>query len=189
MKLWEGRFDKPTAVNADSFNDSLPFDKKLWKEDIIASVAHATMLGKCGIISEDEADKICTGLDSIYSDIENGKIEIAGAEDIHSFVENELVARIGDTGKKLHTARSRNDQVATDFRLHVRGSLEKLTDALIGLVNSLADNADKGLKYIMPGYTHLRKAQPMCAGHFWNAYAEMFLRDLDRVSAPQPRGE
>ncbi|MDE6597013.1 MAG: argininosuccinate lyase [Clostridia bacterium] len=187
MKIWEGRFDKPTAVNADSFNDSLPFDKKLWKEDIIASVAHATMLGKCGIIAEDEADKICAGLDSIYSDIENGKIEIVGAEDIHSFVENELVARIGDTGKKLHTARSRNDQVATDFRLYVRGSLEKLTDALIGLVNSLADNADKGLKYVMPGYTHLRKAQPMCAGHFWNAYAEMFLRDLDRVSATKER--
>ncbi|MDE6001318.1 MAG: argininosuccinate lyase, partial [Clostridia bacterium] len=187
MKLWEGRFDKPTAVNADSFNDSLPFDKKLWKEDIIASVAHATMLGKCGIIFQEEADKICAGLDAIYSDIENAKINIAGAEDIHSFVENELVARIGDTGKKLHTARSRNDQVATDFRLYVRGSLERLSQSLVSLVNALADNADKGLKFIMPGYTHLRKAQPMCAGHFWNAYAEMFLRDLDRVVQTKER--
>ncbi|MDE7306537.1 MAG: argininosuccinate lyase, partial [Clostridia bacterium] len=187
MKLWEGRFDKPTAVNADSFNDSLPFDKKLWKEDIIASVAHATMLGKCGIILQEEADKICAGLDAIYSDIENAKINIAGAEDIHSFVENELVARIGDTGKKLHTARSRNDQVATDFRLYVRGSLERLSQSLVSLVNALADNADKGLKFIMPGYTHLRKAQPMCAGHFWNAYAEMFLRDLDRVVQTKER--
>ena len=187
MKLWEGRFDKPTAVNADSFNDSLPFDKKLWKEDIIASVAHASMLGKCGIISEAEADKICAGLDNIYSDIENAKLNVVGAEDIHSFIENELVLRIGDTGKKLHTARSRNDQVATDFRLYVRSSLEHVSESLVSLVNSLTANAEKGLKYVMPGYTHLRKAQPMCAGHFWNAYAEMFLRDLDRVANTKER--
>ena len=102
MKLWEGRFENPTAANADGFNDSLPFDKKLWKEDITASVAHATMLGKQKIITETETEKITDGLRAVYTDIESGKLEIVGAEDIHSFVENELVMRIGDAGKKLH---------------------------------------------------------------------------------------
>ena len=187
MKLWQGRFEEPTAKDADDFNDSLPFDKKLWREDITASVAHARMLGKCGIISEAECDEICGGLEAIYADIESGATEIKDAEDIHSFVENELVARIGDSGKKLHTARSRNDQVATDFRLYVRRADENAVKALCALVESLADKAESGLKYVMPGYTHLRKAQPMCAGHFFNAYAEMFLRDADRFYASRKR--
>ncbi|MGN0804311.1 MAG: argininosuccinate lyase [Candidatus Coproplasma sp.] len=181
MKLWEGRFDAPTAKNADLFGDSLPFDKQLWEVDITASIAHATMLGKCNIIPEEDAEKIIEGLKAIAQDIKDGKIEIAGAEDIHSFVENELVSRIGDAGKKLHTARSRNDQVATDFRLYARCSFDSLKDSLIALVEALTVKAQQGLKYIMPGYTHLRKAQPMCAGHFFNAYSEMFLRDIDRV--------
>lgn len=187
MKLWEGRFDAPTAKNADLFGDSLPFDKQLWAVDISASLAHAAMLGHCGIISIEDASTICKGLESIAGDIENGKLEIAGAEDIHSFVENELVARIGDAGKKLHTARSRNDQVATDFRLYVRGAFDNLSDSLIELINALVEKAKSGVKYIIPGYTHLRKAQPMCAGHIFNAYAEMFLRDLDRVCASRER--
>lgn len=187
MKLWEGRFDAPTAKNADLFGDSLPFDKQLWAVDISASLAHAAMLGHCGIISIEDASTICKGLESIASDIENGKLEIAGAEDIHSFVENELVARIGDAGKKLHTARSRNDQVATDFRLYVRGAFDNLSDSLIELINALVEKAKSGVKYVIPGYTHLRKAQPMCAGHIFNAYAEMFLRDLDRVCASRER--
>jgi argininosuccinate lyase len=187
MKLWEGRFDKPTAVNADAFNDSLPFDKKIWAEDITASIAHATMLGKCKIISDEECATICNGLKGIYSDIESGKIEISGGEDIHSFVENTLVSRIGEAGKKLHTARSRNDQVATDFRLYVRGSFTKLEKSLIALIESLSENAERAMPYIMPGYTHLRKAQPMCAGHFWNAYSEMFLRDLNRANEAKER--
>lgn len=187
MKLWEGRFENPTAANADGFNDSLPFDKKLWKEDITASVAHATMLGKQGIISQTETEKITDGLRAVYTDIESGKLEIAGAEDIHSFVENELVKRIGDAGKKLHTARSRNDQVATDFRLYARTAFEKTAHSLARLVTSLCGLAEKGLDFIMPGYTHLRKAQPMCAGHFWNAYSEMFLRDLDRIHGSAER--
>ncbi len=187
MKLWEGRFENPTAANADGFNDSLPFDKKLWKEDIAASVAHATMLGKQGIISQTETEKITDGLRAVYTDIESGKLEIAGAEDIHSFVENELVKRIGDAGKKLHTARSRNDQVATDFRLYARTAFEKTAHSLAKLVTSLCGLAEKGLDFIMPGYTHLRKAQPMCAGHFWNAYSEMFLRDLDRIHGSAER--
>lgn len=187
MKLWEGRFDNPTAKNADLFGDSLPFDKQLWAVDISASMAHAAMLGHCGIISLDEAKTICEGLESIAADIEAGKIEIVGAEDIHSFVENELVSRIGDAGKKLHTARSRNDQVATDFRLYVRGAFDNLTESLVGIVNALVEKASEGVKYIIPGYTHLRKAQPMCAGHVFNAYSEMFLRDLDRVCASRER--
>ena len=187
MKLWEGRFDAPTAKNADLFNDSLPFDRQLWAVDIMASIAHATMLGNCGIISESESRAICTALNDISADIESGKLEIRGAEDIHSFVENELVSRIGDTGKKLHTARSRNDQVATDFRLYVRAAFDSLTESLVWLVQSLTDCAKYALKYIMPGYTHLRKAQPMCAGHFFAAYAEMFMRDLDRVASSRAR--
>ncbi len=187
MKLWQGRFEEPTAKDADDFNDSLPFDKKLWREDITASVAHARMLGKCGIISAEESDGICGGLEAIYADIEAGNIEIKDAEDIHSFVENELVARIGDTGKKLHTARSRNDQVATDFRMYVRRSNDDVMAALKEIITSLTDKAESGLKYVMPGYTHLRKAQPMCAGHFFNAYAEMFMRDLDRFDAARKR--
>ena len=187
MKLWEGRFDAPTAKNADLFNDSLPFDRRLWAVDIAASIAHATMLGNCGIISFEESKSICDGLNAISEDIAEGKLEIEGAEDIHSFVENELVKRIGDAGKKLHTARSRNDQVATDFRLYARRADENAVKALCALVESLADKAESGLKYVMPGYTHLRKAQPMCAGHFFNAYAEMFLRDADRFYASRKR--
>lgn len=187
MKLWQGRFDNPTAKNADLYNDSLPFDRQLWAVDIMASIAHATMLGNCGIITQSEAKVICAGLNDISKDIEEGRLEIAGAEDIHSFVENELVSRIGDAGKKLHTARSRNDQVATDFRLYVRGAFDVLKDSLVNLVQSLVDKAEEGLHYTMPGYTHLRKAQPMCAGHFFNAYAEMFLRDIDRVQASRAR--
>ena len=187
MKLWEGRFDAPTAKNADLFNDSLPFDRRLWAVDIAASIAHATMLGNCGIISFEESKSICDGLNVISEDIAEGKLEIEGAEDIHSFVENELVKRIGDAGKKLHTARSRNDQVATDFRLYARGAFDGLTDSLVCLIESLCGKATEGLKLIMPGYTHLRKAQPMCAGHFFNAYSEMFLRDLDRVADSRRR--
>lgn len=187
MKLWQGRFEAPTAKNADLYNDSLPFDRQLWAVDIMASIAHATMLGNCDIITKDEAKAICNGLIEISEDIEAGRLEIKGAEDIHSFVENELVLRIGDAGKKLHTARSRNDQVATDFRLYARGAFDVLKESLVSLVSSLTLKAEEGIKYIMPGYTHLRKAQPMCAGHFFNAYSEMFLRDLDRVAASRER--
>lgn len=182
MKLWEGRFEKPVAKSLEEFNDSLPFDKALWRADITGSLAHADMLANCGIISVVEKDSICNGLKEIYEEIKSGKLEIAEAEDIHSFVEGELVKRIGDTGKKLHTARSRNDQVATDFRLYVMWAFEELKINLKNLVNALCERAGDGLDCIMPGYTHLRKAQPICAGHFFNAYSEMFLRDLERCS-------
>lgn len=189
MKLWEGRFDAPTAKNADLFGDSLPFDKNLWEVDIAASLAHAAMLGACGIISTDDVEKICNGLTAIAADIHEGKLEIVGAEDIHSFVENELVKRIGEAGKRLHTARSRNDQVATDMRLYARTAFDDLKNSLVKLVQSLIEKAEAGVKYIMPGYTHLRKAQPICAGHVFNAYAEMFMRDLDRVCASRKRAD
>ena len=187
MKLWEGRFDAPTAADADAFNESLSFDKKLWRADITASVAHATMLGKCGIISDEESATICEGLKGIYADIEAGKLAVEGQEDIHSFVENELVARIGQVGKKLHTARSRNDQVATDFRLYARASADRAIEALKAIISALLARAKETVKYIMPGFTHLRKAQPVNCAQYFNAYSEMFLRDLDRFSALRKR--
>ena len=187
MKLWEGRFDAPTAGDADAFNESLSFDKKLWRADITASVAHVTMLGRCGIISEEEANVIAEGLHSIYADIERGALAVEGAEDIHSFVENELVSRVGQVGKKLHTARSRNDQVATDMRLYVRASADKAIALLKEFIAVLLARAKETAGYIMPGFTHLRKAQPINCAQYFNAYSEMFLRDLDRFAALRKR--
>jgi len=187
MKLWEGRFSAPMSADADSFNESLSFDKKLYQADIAASVAHATMLGEQSIIAPQEAQAICDGLKEILADIENGTLAVAGAEDIHSFVEGELVRRIGDAGKKLHTARSRNDQVATDMRLYVRGSIDGAIALLRDLTETLLTRAHESLRYIMPGFTHLRKAQPINCGQYFLAYAEMFLRDLDRFSALRAR--
>ncbi len=183
MKLWQGRFDSPEAADADAFNESLSFDKKLWRADIEASVAHATMLGKCGILTAEEADAICAGLTGIFADIEAGRLAVEGQEDIHSFVEGELVSRIGQTGKKLHTARSRNDQVATDMRLYARDAVQSAIGLLKSLISALLARAKETVKYIMPGFTHLRKAQPVNCAQYFNAYSEMFLRDLDRFHA------
>ncbi len=182
MKLWEGRFAAPTAADADKFNESLSFDKKLYKADITASLAHSEMLGRCNIISEEDKTAIQEGLKSVLSDIESGKLEIAGQEDIHSFVENELVSRIGDAGKRLHTARSRNDQVATDFRLYARASAAEILRLLKELISTLVGLSEKNVSHIMPGYTHLRKAQPINCAQYFNAYGEMFLRDAQRFS-------
>lgn len=187
MKLWDGRFTEPMAKDADEFNESLSFDKQLYRADVKASIAHATMLGKCSIISEEEATAISDGLKGILADIESGKLIIEGAEDIHSFMENELVKRIGDTGKKLHTARSRNDQVATDMRLYVRDSIDRAMRLIWELANVIVDRAQEGISYIMPGFTHLRKAQPIRLGQYFLAYAEMFLRDIDRFDALRAR--
>lgn len=183
MKLWQGRFDSPEAADADAFNESLSFDRKLWRADIEASVAHATMLGKCGILTAEEADAICAGLRGIFADIEAGRLAVEGQEDIHSFVEGELVSRIGQTGKKLHTARSRNDQVATDMRLYARDAVQSAIGLLKSLISALLARAKETVKYIMPGFTHLRKAQPVNCAQYFNAYSEMFLRDLDRFHA------
>lgn len=187
MKLWEGRFDAPTAADADAFNESLSFDKQLWRADITASIAHVTMLGKCAILTEEEAETIAAGLRSIYAEIEAGKLIVEGAEDIHSFVENELVARVGQVGKKLHTARSRNDQVATDMRLYVRASADRAMELLKELISALIVRAKETAGYVMPGFTHLRKAQPINCAQYFNAYSEMFLRDLDRFFALRKR--
>ncbi len=187
MKLWQGRFDGQISAEADAFNESLSFDKQLYRADITASIAHATMLGKCNIVPLQEAESICAQLQAILADIENGVLPVEGAEDIHSFVEGELVKRIGDTGKKLHTARSRNDQVATDMRLYVRESIDKAVELLKSLIETLCRRAKESCKYIMPGFTHLRKAQPINCAQYFNAYSEMFLRDLDRFSALRTR--
>ena len=181
MKLWEGRFAQATAADADAFNECLSFDRKLYAQDIRGSIAHATMLGECGILTKEESGVICEGLESILRDIESGALAVEGYEDIHSFVETTLVERIGDTGKKLHTARSRNDQVATDFRLYVMDSINRMGDALCNIIDVLLKKAKASLGHIMPGYTHLRKAQPVNCAQYFNAYGEMFLRDLERL--------
>ncbi len=180
MKLWQGRFSAPIAADADAFNESLSFDKKLYKADITASLAHSEMLARCGVLSQEDKDAIHGGLKAILQEIQNGSLTIEGQEDIHSFVENELVSRIGDAGKRLHTARSRNDQVATDFRLYVKESAKEMIAALKGIISTLIEIADKHKTNIMPGYTHLRKAQPINCAQYFNAYAEMFMRDAER---------
>lgn len=182
MKLWEGRFTQPSAKSADDFNQSLSFDYKLYWHDILASIAHAKMLGETQIITKDESEKISDALVNILADIEKGSLPIEGAEDIHTFVENELTKRIGATGKKLHTARSRNDQVATDMRLYTKDSIVNVCDQIKALITTLLDIANNNVRFIMPGYTHLQKAQPISVAQYVNAYSEMFLRDLERFT-------
>lgn len=181
MKLWSGRFTAELNETAELFNDSLPFDREMYRQDIIGSIAHCKMLGKCGIIAAQESETICAALDGILDDIDGGKLEIANAEDIHSFVENELVKRAGDVGKKLHTARSRNDQVATDIRLYLRDCIDNTIGLLKTLVTTLADKAAEEKATAMPAYTHMQKAQPSTLGHYLCAYANMFLRDVQRL--------
>ena len=182
MKLWEGRFTQPSAKSADDFNQSLSFDYKLYWHDILASIAHVKMLGETQIIPKESADKISDTLVNILADIEKGSLQLEGAEDIHTFVEQELTKRIGATGKMLHTARSRNDQVATDLRLYVKDSIVNVCGHLKALVNTLLNIANNNVQYIMPGYTHMRRAQPISVAQYINAYSEMFLRDIERFT-------
>ena len=182
MKLWEGRFTQPSAQSADEFNQSLSFDYKLYWHDILASIAHVKMLGETQIIPKDEADKISDALVNILADIEKGNLEIEGAEDIHTFIEQELIKRLGEMGKKIHTARSRNDQVATDLRLYVKDSIVNICGHIRALINTLLDMANNNVQFIMPGYTHMRRAQPVSVAQYINAYSEMFLRDLERFT-------
>ena len=182
MKLWEGRFTQPSAKSADDFNQSLSFDYKLYWHDILASIAHVKMLGETQIIPKENAEKISDALVNILADIEKGTLQIEGAEDIHTFVENELVRRIGAVGKTMHTARSRNDQVATDLRLYAKDSIVNVCGHLRTLINTLLDIANNNVQYIMPGYTHLRRAQPVSVAQYFNAYSEMFLRDIERFT-------
>lgn len=182
MKLWEGRFEKGLDKTTNDFNSSISFDSRMYTEDIQGSIAHATMLGACGIIAEKEAERICEGLQGILKDLDTGALTIdPEAEDIHTFVEGELTARIGDAGKRLHTARSRNDQVALDVRLTLKKEAAGLVSQLQELIGVLCDQAETYADAVMPGYTHLQRAQPITFGHHLMAYAEMFLRDIGRL--------
>jgi len=181
MKLWGGRFQKETDRLVDDFNSSISFDQRLYREDIAGSIAHAAMLGKQGIIEPEEAQRIIEGLRDILAGIEAGEVEFSEAnEDIHMNVEAELTARIGDAGKRLHTARSRNDQVAVDFRLYVKRRTGVIVGLLLELEKVLVRKARENLKTVMPGYTHLQRAQPVTLAHYLMAYANMFKRDVTR---------
>ncbi|KAF1085085.1 Argininosuccinate lyase 1 [Sporotomaculum syntrophicum] len=181
-KLWGGRFQKETDRIVDDFHSSISFDCRLYRYDIIGSMAHAKMLAKVGIISRPEAEAIVSGLTGIMDDIEAGRVEFSvAAEDIHMNVEQLLIERIGEVGKKLHTARSRNDQVALDVRMYLRDELDGLGQLLAGLIGELLDIAEKHLATVMPGYTHLQRAQPITLAHHLLAYCQMFSRDIERL--------
>ena len=180
-KMWTGRTDGVTSQIADDFNSSIRFDKRLYKQDITGSIAHAAMLAKQNIITDDEAQTLITGLSGILADIDSGALEIdMNAEDIHMFVEQELTARLGEVGKKLHTARSRNDQVALDMRMYMREATDGIIEKLTSLISTVTDKAEEYKAAIMPGYTHLQRAQPVTLGHYLMAYVMMLLRDRER---------
>ena len=182
-QLWGGRFTGETDQMVYEFNASITFDKRLYRQDIEGSVAHVKMLGKQGILTEQETDAIVACLGEISADVEEGRLEITPEyEDIHSFVEANLIKRLGDTGKKLHTGRSRNDQVALDMRLYCRQEVAE-TDALLkGLLTTILAIMEAHTETIMPGFTHLQKAQPVTLAHHMGAYFEMFKRDRQRLS-------
>ena len=182
MKLWGGRFHKATDQLVNELNASISFDQRLYREDITGSMAHARMLGDCGIISKEDAAAIIGGLQGILADIEAGKVTFtADNEDIHMNVEALLTARIGDAGKRLHTARSRNDQVALDFRMYVREQIPVMVSQLLELETVLCRQAKKYQTAVMPGYTHLQRAQPISFAQHLMAYASMFRRDVTRL--------
>ena len=187
-KMWAGRTEGNVSKIADDFNSSIHFDSKMYKQDIRGSLAHALMLKTQNIISPSEYEAIAAGLESILADLESGALDFdLTAEDIHMFIEAELTARIGDAGKKLHTARSRNDQVAVDLRLYMRDECEKIEALLIDLMDAIVSVAAEHKYDIMPGYTHLQRAQPIVFAHHLLAYAEMFRRDLSRIADAKAR--
>ncbi|RCX17510.1 argininosuccinate lyase [Anaerobacterium chartisolvens] len=183
MKLWGGRFEKSTDKLVDDFNSSISFDCRLYRQDILGSIAHSRMLGKCGIISVEDSALIQKTLAEILSDIEKGLVEFeVDAEDIHMNIEKILISRIGDVGKRLHTGRSRNDQVALDIRMYLRDESASVTEMLVSLGKTIIDTAKSSLDIIMPGYTHLQRAQPITLAHHMMAYLQMFKRDIERLS-------
>ncbi len=180
-KLWAGRFSKELDTTADDFNSSIRFDSRMYRQDITGSMAHAAMLGAQNIISQKDAEEIIAGLEGILADIEAGTLQIdMTAEDIHSFIEGELTARIGDGGKRLHTARSRNDQVALDVRMYLRERASEIITLTAELLTAVKDKASEHADTIMPGYTHLQRGQPITFGHCLMAYAMMLTRDIGR---------
>ncbi|MBE6769957.1 MAG: argininosuccinate lyase [Ruminococcaceae bacterium] len=187
-KMWAGRTDGVTEKIADDFNSSIHFDSRMASQDIQGSMAHAAMLAAKGIISNDEADTLIVGLEAILNDLKSGALQIdLTCEDIHMFVEQELTARLGDVGKKLHTARSRNDQVALDIRMYLRAETDEISGLVKKLIAAVVNQAEKNKGVIMPGYTHLQRAQPITFGHHLMAYAFMLLRDLERLSDTRKR--
>ncbi len=183
MKLWGGRFSKETDKLANDFNSSISFDSRLYKEDIEGSIAHVKMLGVKNIIPSENAERIAIELNEILKDIENGKIEFsADAEDIHMNIETILIERLGDIGKQLHTGRSRNDQVAVDFKMYIRNQTRKLMKDITSLMKVILDISEENKETVMPGYTHLQKAQPITLSHHLMAYFQMFRRDYERLS-------
>lgn len=187
-QLWKGRFKKELAKETNDFNSSISFDSRMFEEDIKGSMAHAAMMGARGIIEKSESDKIIAGLQEILSDIKSGKLEIdMTAEDIHTFIEGELTARLGQTGKRLHTARSRNDQVALDIRLTLRKEIGEIKEKVRGLIGVICNKAEENKHTIMPGYTHLQRAQPITFAHHLMAYAAMLCRDLGRLEDTEKR--
>ncbi len=182
MPLWEGRFKKNIDTKTNDFNSSISFDSRMYKQDIQGSIAHAKMLAKQGIIEKIEADKIINELNKIMNEINDGILEIdQEAEDIHMFIEAELTKRLGDTGKRLHTARSRNDQVALDLRMNLKEETTTLIELLKELIKELLQKAEENVEAVMPGYTHLQRAQPITFAHHLLAYVEMFIRDINRL--------
>ena len=187
-QLWKGRFKKELAKETNDFNSSISFDCRMFEEDIKGSMAHAAMLGAQGIIDKSESEKIIAGLQDILDDIKSGSLEIdMSAEDIHTFVEGELTARLGQTGKRLHTARSRNDQVALDIRLILRKEIGEIKDKVRALIGVICAKAEENKHTIMPGYTHLQRAQPITFAHHIMAYAAMLCRDLGRLEDAEKR--
>ena len=183
MKLWGGRFEKATDKLVDDFNSSIRFDSRMYKQDILGSVAHSKMLGKCGIIPQEDSELIQKTLLEILADIESGKIEFEiDAEDIHMNIEKILISRIGDTGKRLHTGRSRNDQVALDIRMYLKEEIALIKEMLISLENTIIETSENNLETILPGYTHLQRAQPITLAHHMMAYFQMFRRDIERLN-------
>ena len=181
-KMWAGRTDGNIDKIADDFNSSIRFDCRMYRQDITGSMAHAAMLASKGIISDLDADTLIGGLEGILKDLDSGALEFdMGCEDIHMFVEQVLTQRLGDVGKKLHTARSRNDQVALDIRMYLRNEIDEISELVKDLVAAIVSKAEEYKTAIMPGYTHLQRAQPITFGHHLMAYAMMLLRDLDRL--------
>ncbi len=187
-KMWAGRTSGETSKIADDFNSSIRFDSRMYEQDIKGSMAHAMMLSAKNIITQEDCDTLVSGLEQILSDINSGALEIdMEAEDIHMFVEQVLTQRVGDVGKKLHTARSRNDQVALDLRMYLRDECDEIVELTKSLAEALCNQAEKNKAVIMPGYTHLQRAQPVTFGHHMMAYAMMLLRDIDRIKDTKKR--
>lgn len=187
-KLESTRIEKPLNIHAEELNSSIKTDSRMYREDITGSMAHAAMLGKCGILPQEDAQSIITGLSGILADIDSGKLKIdMDAEDIHMYVEAELTRRLGSLGKKLHTARSRNDQVAVDVRLYLRNEIDVIEEKLVSLISVLNRRAEVNKAQIMPGYTHMQRAQPITLGHELLAYAMMFMRDYSRLEDTKKR--